>query len=210
MNIFLLSCTDNLEVNLKENLSQEIEKRGNKVAYISSQPQDDTKPYYLSTIVDYSEVGKNITVDYFDLSETFSDKKLNELLCYGTIYLSAGNKYTFMDSSNKRNLKVILEKHLNNNGLLVGASAGSIMMTPSIDLAEYGDENIPELKNTQGFNFLDFEFHPHFTDQTGEKSYLSDYKKTKNRIIYTCKDGGGIFYKNNQIKLFGGVAEFIN
>lgn len=37
MNIFLLSRTDNLNNELMEALGEEIQKRGNKVAYISSE-----------------------------------------------------------------------------------------------------------------------------------------------------------------------------
>ena len=51
MNIFLLSETDNLNSELRETLGDEIEKRGNKVVYISSQPQIAPRPYYLSSLM---------------------------------------------------------------------------------------------------------------------------------------------------------------
>ncbi len=208
MNIFLLSKTDSLSPNLKNKLQQEIGKRGNKVAYVSSEPQDGTRPFYFSTIEDYYVINKDIQVDYFDLSENFSDEQLLELLNYGTIYLSGGNTYIFMDSANKRNLLPILEKHLNNDGLLIGASAGAIMMTLSIDLAECEDENIPNIKNTTGFGFVDFEFHPHFTNSQEEQEYLSDYEKKKDTKVYACKDGDGIYVNTDGVGFFGNIAKF--
>lgn len=210
MNIFLLSVTDNLDPDLCQVLEDEIKKRGNRVAYISSAPQTGDRPYYISTINDYRAISKNVQVDYFDLSEDFSDDQLQLLLTYGTIYLSGGNTYVFMDSANKRNILPILKRHMGNGGLLIGASAGSIMMTPSIDLAEHGDENIPQITNTTGFGFVDFEFHPHFNNTEQELKYLSQHKNKKKLKIYTCKDGGGILIAGNAIKLFGSVSEFIN
>lgn len=204
MDIFLLSVTDNLQKDLKVSLKEEIAKRGNTVAYISSEPQSGDRPYYLSTIDDYSQISSDIKVDYFDLSEDFSDDALTNILDYGTIYLSGGNTYVFMDSARKRNLYPILKKHLSNNGLLIGASAGSIMMTPSISLAGFEDENIPNLKDTTGFNFVDFEFHPHFNNI----DYAFEHMRNKDNDLYVCKDGEGMFYSNGEVKLFGEVSKW--
>lgn len=210
MNIFLLSCTDNLNTDVSQFLSNEIQKRGNKVAYISSEPQNGVRPYYISTVEDYKAINKNIQVDYFDLSNNFSDKKLKELLSYGTIYLSGGNTYVFLDYLKRRDMYPILKEHLNNNGLIIGASAGSIVLTPSIDLAGDCDENTPLILDTSGLAFVDFEFYPHFTNETEQLKYLSKYKKNKHTKIYLCKNGSGIFYFNKQIKQFNGSCEFID
>jgi len=210
MNIFLLSVTDNLEKNLERSLGDEISKRGNTVAYISSEPQGIDRPYYKSTIEDYSHFSPDVKVDYFDLSDNYSDETLLKLLDYGSIYLSGGNTYLFMDSSRRRNIYPILKKHLESGGLLIGASAGSIMMSGSIDLAGLGgDKNTPNLKDTSGFNFIDFEFHPHCKDNE-DLGYLSEYMKGRKNDLYLCKDGAGIFYSNGEIGLFGDVSKWNN
>lgn len=206
MNIFLLSCTDNLQDDLRKTLGEEIIKRDSRVAYISSAPQSVERPYYHSTIEDFSHFGKDIKIDYFDLSKAFSDETLHSLLNYGTIYLSGGNTYTFLDDARKRNVYPILKQHLEHGGLLIGASAGSIMMTPSIAIASGADENIPGLTDFTGFNFVDFEFHPHFVES--DYDFLSKYNR-ENTKIYLCKDHNGIFFSEGSIKLFGEVPEFI-
>lgn len=209
MNIFLLSVTDNLNTDLKNSLAKEISGRGNKVAYISSAPQEVDRPYYKSTITDYSQISTDIKVDYFDLSSNFSDEILTQLPNhYGTIYLSGGNTYVFMDSARKRNIEPMLKKHLESTGLIIGASAGAIMMTPSIDLAGIEDENIPGLTDGAGFGFVDFEFHPHFKHEQEECIFLSGYRKKKNRKLYVCPDRSGLFYSEGKIKLFGDTSEF--
>lgn len=206
MNIFLLSCTDNLNPQLRETLGNEITKRGNKVAYISSEPQVAPRPYYLSTIEDYSKISEGVEVDYFDLSDDFSDESLEEMLHYGTIYLSGGNTYIFLNDARKRRLYKLLRMHLNNGGLLVGASAGSLMMTPTIDLADGFDENIFGLTDVKGFHFIDFEFHPHFEES--HRDFLTSYMEGKDSVLYICKDGDGIFCGDDGVTLFGEVKQF--
>jgi len=206
MNIFLLSCTDNLESRLRETLGSEIAKRGNRVAYISSEPQEAPRPYYLSTSEDYEKISKGVQVDYFDLSEDFSDESLEEMLHYGTIYLSGGNTYIFMNSARKRSLYKILRKHLNNGGLLVGASSGALMMTPTIDLADGFDENMFGLIDVKGFHFVPFEFHPHYEES--HRNFLNTYMEGKDSILYVCKDGDGIFCGDDGVQLFGEVSGY--
>lgn len=207
MDIFLLSQTDNLNEELRGVLGAEIKKRGNKVAYISSEPQEAPREYYLSTIHDYEKINEDVEVHYFDLSDDFSDESLEEMLHYGTIYLSGGNTYIFMNDARKRSLYKLLRKHLNNGGLLIGASAGALMITPTIDLADGFDENIFELSDVKGFAFVPFEFFPHYSES--HRDHIASYMEGKDITVYTCKDGDGIFCGDDGIQLFGDVKEFV-
>ena len=207
-NIFLLSVMGPLDVELRQALRHEILKRGNRVAYISSIPQDADRPYYQSTIVDYAAIDPSIQVDYFDLSDTFSDEQLADLPSYAALYLSGGNTFTFMDMARKRGLKKILEQRLSRGGVLIGASAGSIMCTPSIEIAQFGDENEVGITDLSGFGFVDFEFYPHSSGDQSECEHLVEYQQTRGREIYTCKDGAGVYVSDSGSQLFGEVAKF--
>lgn len=203
--IFLLSMMAPLDGELRQALAREILKRGTTVAYVSSSPQSGDRPFYQSTIADYSAISPDIRVDYFDLSDAFTDEMLAELPSYAAIYLSGGNTFTFMDAARRRGLHAILEQYLANGGVLIGASAGSIMCTPSIELAKFGDENEVGMTDFSGFGFVDFEFHPHFTDEPVERERLVAYQRTHGREIYTCKDGAGLHVTNGEIVLFGSI-----
>jgi len=195
-----------LDGELRQALAREILKRGTTVAYISSSPQSGDRPFYQSTIADYAAISFDIRIDYFDLSEDFSDTKLGTLSTYAAIYLSGGNTFTFMDMARKRGLHAILEQYLAKGGVLIGASAGSIMCTPSIELAKFGDENEVGMTDFSGFGFVDFEFHPHFTGEQEERERLVEYQRTHKREIYTCKDGAGLYISDSGVEAFGDIA----
>ena len=95
---------------------------------------------------------------------------------------------------------------MNNGGLLIGASAGAIMMTPTIDIADGFDENIFELTDVKGFAFVPFEFHPHY--ELAHNEYLTTYAENRDTSIYLCKNGDGIFCGDDSMKLFGEVEKF--
>jgi dipeptidase E len=194
---------DKLTDELRNAIAKEILDRGGRVAYISSAAQNGNKPYYLSTIEDYKNIDHSIEVDYFDLSESFSNDDLSKLETYRIIYLSGGNTYAFLDAARKRGLEKILRNVIENDGLLIGVSAGAIMMTPTIDIAGTcgGDINNVGLIDTHGFNFVPFEFHPHYTEN--DKATLATY--ITKHTIYLCKDGDGILVTDNGIQKFGEI-----
>ena len=203
MNIFLLSQTNGLNEELTEKLQEELQKRGNKMAYVSSVPQGPERKYFHSTLQDFGVDGK-----YFDLSSDFSDDELKTLSSYKTIFLSGGNTFTFMESAQNRNLYSLLKEVLDNGGLVIGQSAGAIMTTPSIDIAAWGDGNDVNLVDTSGFSFVDFEFHPHFNESKAELDFVSEYSTKKNGKVYACKDGDGILISDRSINLFGNIKLF--
>jgi len=206
-NIFLLSMMSPLDEELRETIAREILKRGKKVAYISSSPQSGDQPFYQSTITDYEAISPSIRVDYFDLSDTFTGEMLSALPSYAAIYLSGGNTFTFMDAARKRGLQTLLEQYLANGGVLIGASAGSIMCTPSIELAKFGDENEVGMTDLSGFGFVDFEFHPHFTDEPEERKQIGAYQRICGRDVFVCKNDAGLHVMGDQIVTFGEVAK---
>ena len=194
-----------LDEGLRETLAREILKRGTTAAYISSNPQSGDRPYYQSTIADYAAISPDIRVNYFDLSNVFTDEMLAGLSSYAAIYLSGGNTFTFMDSARKRGLQTILEQYLTNGGIVIGASAGSIMCTPSIELAKFGDENEVGMADFSGFGFVDFEFHPHFAGEPEERERIEEYRRGHRRNIYLCKDGAGLHVTNDAVADFGSI-----
>ncbi|MDO8610622.1 MAG: Type 1 glutamine amidotransferase-like domain-containing protein, partial [bacterium] len=176
MPIFLLSDTCCPNNDLKIKLLSEIKNHGGKIAYISSIPQNEQKVRFFNTVNEYQNIDPSITLEYFDLGGKFSDNDLKKVLEFGIIHMSGGNTFGFLNYINKRNFKKILTKHLENKGLIIGVSAGSIVLTPNINVCNLPeiDENLVGLKDLTALGLVNFEFYPHFT---GNKQYLKEIKK---------------------------------
>lgn len=194
---------DSLVSPLADRLREAIVTRGGKVAYISSSPQDEPYPYYRSTIADYTAIDVGISVDYIDLSSRFSDDDLQKLAEYGSIYLSGGNTFVFMDAARQRGLYPLLKAHNEADGVIVGTSAGAIMLTPSIELAADSDENSVHIRDFSGFGFVDFEFYPHWEALPEQHTFLAAEKERRHPNIYTCPDGSGIVVDSGIVHTFG-------
>lgn len=208
MNIFLLSDTNNLNKDLKEKISQEIEKRKFRIAYISSVPQGEERPYFHITENDYRNINSNVSLEYFDLSDEFNKETLNKILNYEIIHLSGGSTYTFLESAQKRNLKELLDVHLSKNGLVIGVSAGAILLTKNIDTSLFcGDVNTGNLESLNGMSFVDFCFLPHlgnhYTNSTENLKKVQEFSNSLGVKIYICSDSDGIFCNDSQEELVG-------
>lgn len=201
MEIFLLSDTKNLNPKLKDELAEKVLENGGRVAYISSAPQDKNRFWFHNTKSEYQTFNPKISLEYFDLSDQFSDEDLKRVLNYGTIHLSGGNTYEFLNWIRKRHFKSLLKAHVEKNGLIIGVSAGSIILTPTITIAS--SENTIGLKDATGLNFVDFEFNPHFQNTAEELEKLTRYSLQTPNIIYSCSDKNGIFFDGHNPRIIG-------
>jgi dipeptidase E len=93
--------------------------------------------------------------------------------------------------------------------VLAGLSAGSIIMTPTINSASYPkfdrDENAVGLRNFDALGLVQFEFFPHFSP---EPEYVRELKKQSLKLkypIYAVADGAGITVFNRRITFFGKI-----
>lgn len=207
MGIFTLSDTASLNSELESTLAYEIKKRGSEIAYVSASPQKIPRPWFQNTLKEYKKIiDSNINLEYFDLSNRFSSERLENILKFGTIHLSGGNTFDFLNSIIERNIQRILKSHLNNGGLIIGVSAGSIILSPSVLLSFIsGDNDFNYLKNYNGLNFLPFEFYPHFSSSIEELNKLLEYSNSTPNAILVCNDNDGVFFENNNIKGIGRI-----
>lgn len=211
MSIFALSDTAFLNDRLLNILSNEIFKRNNQIAYISSTQQIEPQIYYYNAIEEFKKMNNKIQLKYFDLYDNYSDDRLNEVFNFGTILLSGGNTFEFINLIRKRFFNIVIKKHLHNKGLLIGVSAGAIVLTSRINIAiTAGDINSVFIEDLNGLKILPFEFFPHFLGSKKQYDDIINYSyKTKNNI-YVCSDSDGIFYENNHIHCIGNLFKVYN
>jgi dipeptidase E len=135
---------------------------------------------------------------------------VNEIFKYDAIHLSGGNTFYFLHLLRKRGLIDSLRAYVKDGGILIGISAGSIIMTNDISVAGLGeetDENIIGIEDKSALGLVNFEFLPHWDGSVEYLDLLKKYAKARNTMVYCCKDGDGIVINDNSIQLIGDIIK---
>ncbi|MDK8189127.1 Type 1 glutamine amidotransferase-like domain-containing protein [Paenibacillus sp. UMB7766-LJ446] len=176
------------------------------IGYVPSCSDPDRR-YFELTSGFYNRLGIE-TIDYYDLDLEYEESRFNTIFENDAIHLSGGNTFFFLSLLQKRNARGLLRSYVNKGGILIGVSAGSILTTPTIEMAGYGkdaDENHVGLMDKQALALVDFEFSPHWDGSDETLDSLRDYALTNSTTIYACKDGAGIVVDGEVVELYGDV-----
>ncbi|WP_257142214.1 Type 1 glutamine amidotransferase-like domain-containing protein [Bacillus pseudomycoides] len=104
-----------------------LNKENPSIAYLRSS-SDETGKYFNNVVKYYRDLGIS-KVEYFDLDKEYDERKVNNIFNYDAIHLSGGNTFRFLNSLRKRNLLHSLKSYVENGGVLIGVSAGSIIVS---------------------------------------------------------------------------------
>ncbi len=190
-----------------------ISNKESKILFIPS--QTDSEGQYFKKFVDYySSLGYS-DFDYLDLDEQFKHEDLLRLAEYDVIYLSGGNTFYFLNRIKQTGADIKLREFAELPGkVLVGVSAGSMILTPTIMntviqhqiIGDFKELNTTGLSDFSGLGLVNFEFIPHFS-QENKGAMASRYLPQTTNTVYGCPDGSGIIVKENEIGLFGPVLK---
>jgi len=211
--IFYSGGNNKINEKLDLGLIELIGKKDPKIGYIPSS-SDPQRKYFNETKNYYAKYGVSRFL-YFDLDIEFGRNKLPELMSCDAIYLSGGNTFRFLYLIKKRGLIAFLKRYARSGKVLVGVSAGSMIMTPSINAtvvfhSQKGDLdglNAVGLRNFNALNLVNFEFIPHFNEKE-KVAFAKNYSKTQKNPIYACDDGSGIIIDGGKTTFYGRVIKF--
>ena len=184
-----------------------LNKKNPSIGYIPS-CSDLTRKYFNPKVQYYNELGIS-DIQYFDLDKEYNEAKINDVFNCDAIHLSGGNTFYFLHLLRKRNLIKLLKLYVEQGGILIGISAGSIIVTKTIDIAQFGDENLVGIDDKSSLGLVDFEFMPHWSEDESIKylDLLKDYSKSKNTTVYACADSDGIVIDGDDIKFIGNIIK---
>ena len=187
-------------------LKKLFDKPNPRIAFIPSS-SDPERNYYTERKSFYSQLGMDLDV-YFELDNEWRPDLLESLLDCDAIHLSGGNTYYFLHWLRRRNMMDILVRYVDRGGVLIGVSAGSILMTPDISTSALcGDEVMERMTDFSGLGLVDFSFLPHFGDIPAGLTDLKKYSRDKQMRVYAARDSGGIIVVDNEITCIGDVIE---
>lgn len=203
MKIILLSDYKYISFNeLGARLIELIGKNKPTIGYISSSP-DATRKFYHETKEYYSKCNA-ILNPYTDLEEEFNKDDIERVFQADAIHLSGGNTFRFLYWMVERGLDKQLVEYVNNGGVLIGVSAGSIIMTPNISECLFcGDENLIGLENTKGLGLVNFHYLPHFTEENIFIKDVISKSKQDSSAILVSRDYDWIVIDGTNAEIYG-------
>jgi len=176
----LLTSNGLSNLSAQEIVKKFVEISENKTAVIITTAARDKEnnKWVIVTKEQFLELGYE-RVDFLDL-EIYQKIDLSP---YATVYVAGGNTFKLLKFVQESNFKEEVIKLLNNNGLYIGASAGAIILTPTIRIAGEitPDENLVNIENLEGINLVNFELLPHYEPEL--LAEVEKYrKKTSNEV----------------------------
>ncbi len=162
-----------------------------KVIVVHSARKASHKKYVKMVGEELGKIGiSRSNINYLDITQAINAKNHCD---FDVIYMCGGNTFYILDRIRKTGFDKIIRKHLLNGKLYVGVSAGSIILSQSIELAGWGseaDENFIKLHNLRGLNFTNFVLFPHYKDKL--RAEIGEFRKKVNYSVENLRDGEAI------------------
>lgn len=172
---------------------------GTRLGYVPSGPEPSRR-FFTERKDYYRRIGLDLSL-FHDPDDTTG---MDALLACDAIHLSGGHTASFLARLKRAGMVEPLREWATRGGVLIGTSAGAILMTPTIAVDALFSNGRPEdVKDGEALNLLAFEFFPHLN---GRQSLLPDlirYSKTTPRPIIACNDGDGLIVSAGQVELIG-------
>ncbi|WP_405158848.1 Type 1 glutamine amidotransferase-like domain-containing protein [Paenibacillus sp. FSL H8-0283] len=176
------------------------------IGYIPSS-SDPERKYFEHTRSYYNQIGID-NIQYYDIDLEYEESTFGSIIECDAIHLSGGNTFYFLSLLQKRNVVGLLRSYVKSGGILIGVSAGSILTTPTIEIAGYGedaDENKVGLNDMKALGLVNFEFAPHWDGSEDTLNSLREYTRVNRTTVYVCQDGSGVVIDGESEELYGNV-----
>ena len=115
------------------------------------------------------------------------------------IYVCGGNTFHLLEELQKSGLDKDLIEMIKNGIFYIGASAGSIIVTPNIKIAEPWDPNDRKIKDLNGLGLVDFTVSPHYTER--EDATAKNLEDELGIEVKRITDNQAILVNGNEIEL---------
>ncbi|WP_271711707.1 Type 1 glutamine amidotransferase-like domain-containing protein [Marinigracilibium pacificum] len=209
--LFLLSkglTTDTLEREFLNLLEKEPQL--NSVAVIVNASSTIQKKYKKTEKVkiQFTKMGFDSTkIELFDLMKTSH----RELSRFDIIYILGGNPFLLLNEVNKSGAHKTLESLMFKDKILMGYSAGSLLLGPNLSLMNHVDSllgfNEINLKELSCIGLYDFYIFPHYTEFTSQVPELAakieNFESLSDKPLHRLNDNQGIIIQNGNMEIIG-------
>lgn len=175
---------------------------GNRLAYVASGPEPD-RSFFVNAQAYYGRYGLDLAL-FYDLDEPHSHEEIAGLFACDAIHLSGGHTGCFLERLKRSGLLGPLRDWALSGGILVGVSAGAILMSPTIATDALFIGRKPEdITDGDALDLVPFDFFPHLSDDAAYLPALLRYSMHTARPIVACNDSDGIVVTGGRVECVG-------
>lgn len=153
----------------------------------------------------------NYNIKNIDMWTDLSNKDYEDVKKYGAIYIGGGNTFDLLSEFRKSGFDQLLERYINNEGVVYGSSAGAIILGKNIGTAKFGedpDTNRIQLKDLSGLNKAKgYAICCHYTKIEDEK--IAQYVRENDFAVITLPSETGLHISNLGMKIIGSSAAYL-
>ena len=126
---------------------------------------------------------RNVDIPSIEMVRTFEELASKDLEKYAALFIGGGNTYKLLLGLKSTKAFANIKNYLNNNGIIIGGSAGAVIFGYDINIISSMDPNDVNLIDTKGFDMLSgISIFPHYTNK---KSTLTEPENEKRLINFT-------------------------
>lgn len=192
----ILLCSNGLtSQELLREAKNYVKPAGKAALVVTADPEYKEKNYHVPRSVKELEF-LGLSVDIFD----FDAQPAEQLLEYDVVVLMGGNPYYLLHSIREHRGEAAL-RAVAENGLLIGWSAGALVLGPTIALIDryHPQLNFMGLADLSGLGLTEIQVMPHCNKEDPEKARAYQ-RETGGRVIF-LKDGEGVLLDGTPRKI---------
>lgn len=158
----------------------------------------------------------NVDVSHIDMVRSFEELTNKNLEDYTAIFIGGGNTYKLLLGLKQSGAFDLIKKYIENNGIVIGGSAGAVIFGKDIDIISSMDPNEVDLTDTKGFDVLSgISIFPHYMNIKSklneEENQIRMNKFTESIIDFSLKNGAvyaipeedAIYVNGSNIEIIG-------
>lgn len=208
MKLFLNGGGNTKELALPMSIVNEIMDHNKKILYVPLAMDeidfsyDDCYKWFQKQVI-------NVDVKGIDMPRSFEQFTSLDFNNYSAIFIGGGNTYKLLKGIKDNGIFEKINEYLNNDGIVIGCSAGAIIFGYDINSCLAMDRNDVNLIDTKGFDKINGKsIFAHYTNSKTEEihkkytDYLIEYSTT-NEIVIALPEEDTIFIDNDKITIIG-------
>jgi peptidase E len=134
-----------------------------------------------------------------EIKDFFKDKNV--------VHIEGGNTFYLLKAKRETGFADILKELLDEGKIYIGTSAGSYIMCPTIEVANWNDDgkNKFGINEFTALNYVPFVLKVHYKDKSEE--LVRENLKTLKYQLHILRDGQGMFCEDGVYKFIGNESE---